>query len=936
MSKHENLIRELRDIGSRETDLPHGEQQAEYATATAADPGGTPPNPAAPDAIEGYTIDRELSSGAQGVVYKAVQESTKRVVAIKVMREGPFAGVGDRARFDREVQILAKFNHPNIVTIHDSGTAAGRFYFVMNYIPGQALDEFMAERPRPVDDTLDVFVKICEAVQAAHLRGIIHRDLKPSNIRVDGAGEPHVLDFGLARPVTRGSSVGHGLGETCTGQFLGSPPWASPEQAQAVPENIDLRSDVYSLGVILYQMLTGKFPYSVTGPIREVLDNIQFAEPTRPSTIRRQINDEIETILLKCLKKEPDRRYQTAGELARDVQRYRAGEAIDAKRDSGLYILRKTLRRYWVPASVAASFFLIVSGAAVGLWLALDEAQAQRTNAERQVEKREKYQTLFGAILFSHRGRDLSVGEVFDGVARRLEGDTLRGDPEVRSAVQSMIGEVYLGLGRYPEAREHLEAAIRAQRSLPVIPVADLADSLERLGKVAFEESSGIEEARLCFAEAKELRDEIGGESNQADGLYALGGLLFESGDIENASSYFREAYRLYRQADGRSQGVANCLNDMAYVAVHVEDFERAEALYREAVARDRAGIGGDEEASATALNNLGLALLYQGYPDQGAPFIQEAFQRRRGLFPEEHKAIANSHVALGFLDFTRGNLDGAETHYRTAAEMQIRLFGADDHLAPAFARNSLAAILRDAGRKQESEELLEEVIGAYESVNGSIHVIVPLFYYYLPATMHLRRGDLDGAERLFNDAAALFEEIAGDRNPHMATVLDALARVYAERGKAEKAEALCRQALEIRRERLGPNDSAVASSLMTLAEILGSEGTNAEAVDTLTEAVEIRRGLSPSTPWLTAVAESALGEGLAGLGRFDEAEPLLLAAHQTLASSLGAEDPRAVFALQRLVTEYEAAGMAQKASEYWRILERRESDSASSLADTR
>ena len=336
------------------------------------------------DSIPGYEILREVHRGGQGVVYQALQKSTKRKVAIKVMKEGPFAGAADKARFEREVQILGQFQHPNIVGVHDSGSVGNNFYFVMDYIPGQPLDVYMAGAAEKeigtkgsknqarvglsIESTLKLFAKICEAVNAAHLRGIIHRDLKPGNIRVDPSGEPHILDFGLAKmsafdPIGDGSPA-----MTMTGQFIGSLPWASPEQAEGQPSKIDVRTDVYSLGVILYQMLTGKFPYEVIGNMRDVLDRILRAEPAKPSTVRKQINDEVETIVLKCLSKERERRYQTAGELARDIGHYLAGEPVEAKRDSAMYVLRKQLRRHRLPFAFAVVILLILVGSTVVAW----------------------------------------------------------------------------------------------------------------------------------------------------------------------------------------------------------------------------------------------------------------------------------------------------------------------------------------------------------------------------------------------------------------------------------------------------------------------------------------------------------------------------------------------------------------------------------------
>ena len=279
------------------------------------------------------------------------------------MKEGPFATAGEQARFEREVQILGQLNHPNIVAIHDSGQAAGCHYFVMDYISGQPLDVWMAGAAHSIEETLRLFAKICNAVNAAHLRGITHRDLKPGNIRVDENGEPHILDFGLAKVV---HSPEEASLMTMTGQFMGSLPWASPEQAEGAPSKIDIRTDVYSLGVILYQMLTGKFPYEVIGNMRDVLDRIMKAEPARPSTIRKRINDEVETIVLKCLAKERERRYQTAGELARDIGHYLAGEPIEAKRDSRGVRAPQVAAQVPLPTAVAAGFLLVITVGLVG------------------------------------------------------------------------------------------------------------------------------------------------------------------------------------------------------------------------------------------------------------------------------------------------------------------------------------------------------------------------------------------------------------------------------------------------------------------------------------------------------------------------------------------------------------------------------------------
>ncbi len=503
--------------------------------------GDLPP----PDTFPGYELTREVHRGGQGAVYQAIQKATRRRVAIKVMHGGPFTGSSGRARFEREVQILGQLNHPNIVGIHDSGsTADGSFFYVMDYISGRPLDEVISGDKRPtVADTLKLFARICDAVNAAHLRGVIHRDLKPANIRLDQRGEPIVVDFGLAKiAVPDVTHESHAQLMTMTGQFIGSLPWASPEQAEGIPDKIDVRTDVYSLGVILYQMLTGRFPYEVVGNMRDVLDNILRAEPARPSTIRRQVNDEVETIVLKCLAKERDRRYQSAGELARDIHRYLRGEPIEAKRDSVGYVLSKTLRRYRLPVGVAAAFVLLAAGSSVvmaGLYAKARAASiesgksAAAANEAKTAEHAERVRadaTADAALGLSHRllfdyhesiknlvgatpmrMKLLTFGRDYITELREKSGDNPRLRHELAEAderIADLLGDLYeRKIGKTDEAAEYTAEARRIREELaaadPQSPTARGDLTRSRIKSAGFLHLSGrFEDARGEYAAA--------------------------------------------------------------------------------------------------------------------------------------------------------------------------------------------------------------------------------------------------------------------------------------------------------------------------------------------------------------------------------------------------------------------------------------------------
>jgi len=315
--------------------------------------------------LSGYEILSELHRGGQGVVYRAFQKATKRTVAIKVLLRGAFATSRQRNRFEREIEIAASLRHPNIVSIFESGVDAdGSHYLVMNYVDGVALDAWAGTAvggnpPRSTRGRLELFCKICDAVSYAHQRGIIHRDLKPANILIDAAGEPHVLDFGLAKAVGFEMNASE-AGMTRTGEFMGTFSYAAPEQLRGDPDQIDTRTDVYALGVILFQMLTGRFPYPVDGSLSAILRSITEVEPRPPSEFLPSIGDELNTIVIKALSKPRERRYQSAGALRRDIASYLAGEPIDAKRDSRWYMLKKTARRYRAALAISISFFALV------------------------------------------------------------------------------------------------------------------------------------------------------------------------------------------------------------------------------------------------------------------------------------------------------------------------------------------------------------------------------------------------------------------------------------------------------------------------------------------------------------------------------------------------------------------------------------------------
>ncbi len=339
-----------------------------------------------PETVPGYDIEGEIHRGAQGVVYKAVQLRTQRTVALKMLLEGSYSTPKQRMRLQREAEIAASLRHPNIVTVYDGFMLpGGRFVIAMEHIDGVPLDEPPANAA-PLRERLAMLAMVCDAVGYAHLRGVIHRDLKPGNILVDSSGEPHVVDFGIAKQMGTDGPM-----PTMTGEFAGTLAYASPEQVRGKPDEIDLRTDIYSMGVIIYEAVTGRHPYPIDGSMYEAIREILHTPPTPPRTFDTTIEPDLETILLRALEKDAPRRYPSVVALGADLRHYLAGEPIQARRDSTMYVLRRLAQRHKVGVAVGLGFALVVVAFAVGMAILYGVASNRReqldlTNIRQSIE----------------------------------------------------------------------------------------------------------------------------------------------------------------------------------------------------------------------------------------------------------------------------------------------------------------------------------------------------------------------------------------------------------------------------------------------------------------------------------------------------------------------------------------------------------------------
>lgn len=561
------------------------------------------------DALPEYDLLEPLRHGGQGIVYRAVERATGRAVAIKVLLDGPLASERQRQRFAREIELDSRLRHPNIVTLFHSGTVRGRPFFAMEYIDGLPVDDYAWLRELSGRDIVGLFVQIARAIMYAHQRGIIHRDIKPSNILIDADGHPHLLDFGLAKDLA-GSEEDTDPSPSRPGSVVGTLPYLSPEQVDA-DGDVDTRSDIYALAVVLFEVLAGVLPYPVDGDPRSIRRNILDREPARLSDVvgdldggddptAREFNDDLEAILLMALDKDKTGRYQTMGEFADDLERYLAGDAVHAKSDRRFYVLRKTVRKYRIPASVAAMFLglLITSTVLVTTqWL---RARRERDHAREaaQVAHSVLLTTLDNMIeKLSRLAGGIEVRDLFlDGVEDDLDRldalmESTEAVAELRAAWYEQRGNLAYTRGHRTEAADQYRLLVEIQRSRGAAdPSPQNQQALAvALGKLAqessewddlFGEASAIAESLIVAApdapEARKVLCKI---------RVAYARRLFDAGEHTRTAKQIDKALELANPMmehdvldDEWSELLADAYECDGYVRVPLGQAQRAEA----------------------------------------------------------------------------------------------------------------------------------------------------------------------------------------------------------------------------------------------------------------------------------------------------------------------------------------------------------------------
>jgi eukaryotic-like serine/threonine-protein kinase len=748
--------------------------------------------------IDRYRIIHEIAHGGMGRVFLAERadgEYTQRV-ALKSLHAG-LNSETMRQRFRTERQILASLNHPNIARLLDGGVTGSpespdeyRPYLVMEYVEGKSIIQYCEDKHLLLHERLQIFIKVAEAIHHAHRNLVIHCDIKPSNILVTGGGEVKLLDFGISRILDDGTSGLQRMTQTGLRRWM-TPEYAAPEQIRG--ERPTTSTDIYQLGVLLYELVTGSRPFQLEGESIHLLErSILENEPVKPSMAissrasGTRLHGDVDAIILKTLRKEPALRYESVAALIDDIYRYLSRQPVLARRGNLGYHANKFVHRHRVGVTSAITI-LLLAGMLAGYYthrLAVERDRAEQAAIQAIVEAETAAQvTEFLMGMFQAGAPDRALGkeitalEILDRGVERAE--QLADQPEIQASMIHVIGRVYMQLGEYDRAYPLLERAIAVREAL------------------------------------------FGPEHEQ----------------------------------------VARSLSVLATLHQERGEYDTAEGLFRQALSVDRKIFGDRHEKVATGLNNLGLLLVLKGNYDEAEPLYRESLSIVRELPDTDPGKIATKLNNLAGIYLERREPEAAEPLYREALELYKEAHG-EMHTRIAMAMENLAKVLVMMGNLAEAEPLLNNSLAMFRTLLGDTHPSIATTYYAI-ADFYYNKGDLERAEEKYNAALAIDRSVFGDNHPNLAYDLLGLSRIHLARGDAETAER------------------------------------------TLREAYKIWSGSLPPGDWRTAEVASLLGHALSGLGRFDEAELLMVESYSILESTFGVHHARTKAALHRIVTMY-------------------------------
>jgi eukaryotic-like serine/threonine-protein kinase len=779
-------------------------------------------------AIGPYQLLRLLGEGGMGQVWLAEQTSpVRRMVALKLIRVGLYDSVVLR-RFESERQSLAIMEHPAIARVFDAGaTPDGQPYFVMEYVPGVPITSYCDEKRLGIRERLELFIQVCEGVQHAHQKAIMHRDLKPANIlvaEVDGKPVPRIIDFGLAKAASALETGGTML--TRAGGFVGTPGYMSPEQASAT-QDVDTRTDVYSLGVVLYELLTGSLPLGdmdYQRPLHEIFRKLHEVDPPRPSAklsdsekevsgsqaqlrgtdarqLKAQLTGDLDCITLKALEKDRARRYATPLELAAEIQRYLFNEPILARPASTLYRARKYARRHRVGVAVAAIGALLLIGFALMQAVQLRRVQRERDRADRI--------TRFMTDMFKvsdpdqARGNTITAREVLDRASAQIDKE-MASDPDAQAQLMQVMSGVYSNLGLHPQAESLGRRAVDI-RTRALGP--DNPDTLESKMKLGWE--------------------------------------LLVLDRVAEAEKIEREAYDTARRTLPESNPLrARTASDLAGILANQSHFREAEKLAREGFELDRRNLPPNSWILLSAETELGEILSDQGRLAEAEPLYRDAANRGRAAFGEDSLQTMAWEMQLALVLTVEGRFAESETLLRHNLAVKRRVLG-PDHPSTLATINELGFDLFQQGRYAEAEPILYSGLEHAEKAIGAESRMALDLRRTLSWDLN-RLGRFQEAEKLQQQSLAAEIKISGAESPRALEVMEALAGTLKRSGRLQQAIEMDRQVVAIEVRRFGIDTRQASVTAYNLACYLALARQKDEAFAYLNQSIDHR--LQPVT----------------------------------------------------------------------------------------
>ncbi len=857
-----------------------------------------------PERLGPYRIVRLLGEGGMGVVLLAIREAEdfEQTVALKLVR-GRFVDPLLARRFQEERRILARLEHPGIARLIDGGVLDdGQPYYAMEFVHGEDLLAWADRRSLGVRERVELFVRVCEAVHAAHGQLVVHRDLKPSNILVTPHGQPKLLDFGIAK-----SLEGEAEGKT---QLWVTPAYASPEQLAG--DRVTAATDVYALGVLLCELLSGFRPYrtadlpaarlsrvvaetparppselaerglpragSDEGLERATVDASAAARRQSPAQLGRVLRGDLDTIVLTAVAKEPGRRYDSARRLAEDLRRWLDGRPIEARRATPGYRMRKFLGRNRA-ASLAAALFVValVGGMGATLWQAR-EARAARDVAQAQAARAGQVTALVTELFRlgdpTRAPEDtLGIRQVLaDGVAR-VEA-TLADDPELQATLFLELAQIHRNLGMLDEAGGLADRAV-ALRARVDPDGPGHADALGRRALLSAElgdpRSVPLLEAALARTREVPVSDTL-----VAELLTELGWAVRDDREYERAAALFQEALDLDRGGAGVGRGTtARAMLGLASTFHDQGAFQEAEALFLQALEGE--GSGRPDPVAAAAMANLGMIHRLREQYVQAVPMVRGGREMRSALFEPQHPDRIESDEEWGVTLVALGRFGEAEPVLRDALERSARELG-EAHAHTRGTRESLALADWALGRYDLAVARIDSVIGAKRVARGADHPGV-VFSLVLQGQVLLEAGRVDEARRRFREAEAIRGRLEGEPGTYTVLIRAGLGRAALEEGRLAEADSLLEAAAELAGTVLRPDHRYALDVERERARLRLARGEPAEALRILDRVAEAEGRIRPyphprrgETELLRSGALEALGDAAGARGARDEA----------------------------------------------------------------